>query len=158
MVTFELAPYSVLREEIKPLIVGHWEEIALDRSSIALDPDWDEYDAMAARGELHLLTARNDGELVGYYVGIVKPHLHYKSSLTAYNDIIYIKPQYRQGMTGVRLFKEVERTLKERGVQRMYMNTKEHLNFGVILERLGYKKAETIYTKRIQYDAVLQTT
>jgi GNAT superfamily N-acetyltransferase len=149
MITFELSPYSVLKEEIKPLLNLHWEEIALDKNTIELDPNWDEYDAMAARGELHLLTARSGNELIGYYVGIVKPHLHYKNSLTAYNDIIYIKPEHRLGMTGVKLFKEIERTLKERGVQRMYMNTKEHLNFGVILERLGYNKAESIYTKRI---------
>ena len=149
MIEFEIAPYSVLREEIKPLIIDHWQEIALDKETVKLDPDWDEYDRLAEAGQLHLLTARENGVLVGYYVGIVKPHLHYKNSLMAFNDVLYIKPTHRQGMTGVRLFKEIERTLKERGVEKMFMNTKEHHNFGVILERLGYRKTETIYTKVI---------
>lgn len=149
MVEFELAPYSVLKEEIRPLIVDHWQEIALDKETVKLDPDWDEYDRLATAGQLHLLTARVNNELVGYYVGIVKPHLHYKNSLTAFNDVLYIKPEHRQGMVGIRLFKEIERTLKERGVQKTYMNTKAHHDFGVIMERLGYKKTETIYTKVI---------
>lgn len=149
MIKYELAEWEQFKEEVKPLLPLHWEEIALDKTTVPLDPDWDEYDSLAAKGRLHLLTVRNDGELVGYYVGIVRPHLHYKSTLMAFNDVMYIKPAYRQGMVGVKIFKEIERTLKERGVEKMFMNTKEHHNFGVILERLGYRKTETIYTKVI---------
>lgn len=149
MISFKLAPYSVLKTEIKPLIKLHWQEIALDKESIPLDPDWDEYDRLASKDQLHLLTARNGSELIGYYVGIVRPHLHYKSTLMAFNDVMYIKPEHRQGMVGIRLLKEIEKTLKDRGVKKMFMNTKEHHNFGVILERLGYKKSESIFIKSI---------
>lgn len=150
MIKYELAEWQTFREEVKPLLPLHWQEIALDKESVPLDPDWDEYDRLAEMGRLHLLTVRDDDKLVGYYVGIVKPHLHYKSTLMAFNDVMYIKPEYRQGMVGVRIFKEIERTLKDRGVQKMFMNTKEHHNFGVILERLGWHKAETNYSKTIK--------
>lgn len=138
------------KAEIEPLLEAHWREIALDHSAAPLDPDWDEYTRLDTLGQLHLLAVRNDGTLVGYYIGIVKPHLHYKSTLMAFNDVIYIKPEFRQGMVGVRIFKEIEKSLKERGVKKMFMNTKKHHNFGSILERLGYSESDILYTKVIK--------
>jgi GNAT superfamily N-acetyltransferase len=151
MITYtQETDWPKFRSEIEPLLESHWREIALDNAVIKLDPDWLEYARLDSLGQLHLLAVRNDDVLVGYYIGIVKPHLHYKSNLMAFNDVMYIKPEYRQGMVGVRIFKEIERTLKERGVEKMYTNTKAHHDFGVILDRLGYRKAETIYTKVIK--------
>lgn len=148
MITYEVnTNWPKFRAEIEPLLEGHWREIALDHTAAPLDPDWFEYARLDSLGQLHLLAVRNDGVLIGYYIGIVRPHLHYKSTLMAFNDVIYIKPEYRQGMVGVRLFKEIEKSLTVRGVKKMFMNTKDHHNFGPILERLGYKKADIIYTK-----------
>lgn len=149
VIEFKVEPYEVLKEEILPLLPLHWQEIALDHNSIQLDPDWDEYDRMGYSGQLHLITARNGDELVGYFVGIVKPHLHYRKSITCFSDVLYIKPEHRKGRTGIRLFKEIERTLKDRGVEKVYINTKRHLDFGPVLEYLLYRDTEGVYTKVI---------
>jgi GNAT superfamily N-acetyltransferase len=148
MITYNVeADWPAFRRDIEPLIELHWREIALDHNSIKLNPDWDEYDRMDKAGMLHLVSVRNDGAMVGYFIGIVRPHLHYKDSLTSFCDVVFIKPEYRQGMVGVKLFKEVTKSLKERGIQKVYLNTKAHHDFGVVLERLDYRKTETIYTK-----------
>ncbi|HTN66402.1 MAG TPA: GNAT family N-acetyltransferase [Burkholderiaceae bacterium] len=146
MIEFQTEPYAVMKTEIRPLLLRHWEEIALDKDSIPLDPDWDEYDRLAALGQLHILTARQDGDLIGYFVGIVRPHLHYRTSLTAFNDVLYIAPQHRRGRTALRFFTAIADGLRERGVQKLYINTKMHMDFGPLLEFLRYRKTETIYT------------
>jgi GNAT superfamily N-acetyltransferase len=69
--------------------------------------------------------------------------------LTAHNDIFYIKPEYRQGLTGVKLFKATEEIMKKYGVQRIIMNVKRSNDIGAIFERLGYKETERVYTKII---------
>ena len=78
----------------------HWQEIALDKDTILLEPDVDSFIEMEQRGALQIVTARDDGRLIGYHVTIVRNHLHYKSSLSGYVDMYFIHPDYRKGRTG----------------------------------------------------------
>lgn len=127
----------------------HWEEIALDKAKVPLNPDVDTFRVLEQAGLLLIVTARDGDKMVGYHVTIVRPHLHYKHSLTAYADMYFIHPDYRQGMTGVRLFKYLESVLRERGVERIYQGTKIHKDMGRLFERLGYKETERLYVKWI---------
>lgn len=127
----------------------HWQEIALDRAKVPLNPDVDTFRALEDAGLLLIVTARDGEKMVGYHVSIVRPHLHYKQSLTAYADMYFIHPDYRQGMTGVRLFKYLEERLRERGVERIYQGTKVHKDMGRLFERLDYKETERLYVKWI---------
>ena len=149
MIEFAEETYGQVIDEIRPLFDGHWQEIALDKEHIKLDPDYEAYQLMARMNMLHITTVRDQGRLVGYCVCVIRPHLHYRQSLTAINDIFYIHPDYRQGMTGVKMFKAVEKFLNKRGVQRVVMNTKLHQDVGLIFERLGYRETERIFTKLI---------
>lgn len=127
----------------------HWQEIALDRAKVPLNPDVDTFRALEDAGLLLIVTARDGEKMVGYHVSIVRPHLHYKQSLTAYADMYFIHPDCRQGMTGVRLFKYLEERLRERGVERIYQGTKVHKDMGRLFERLDYKETERLYVKWI---------
>ena len=133
-------------EELWPL---HWDEVAMNKDTIPLDPDYPTYAALANSGALHLLVARCEGKMIGYHVSIVKGHLHYRHSLSAFTDMYFIHPEHRKGMVGVRLFKEAEKTLKARGVEKMFTGTKLSLDMGRIFERLGWKETERLYTKFI---------
>lgn len=149
MVTFAVEPWVDVKHEMAALWPAHWREVALDHDAIPLDPDLELYDQLADSGMLHLLIAREAGRIVGYHVSIVKPHLHYKTSLHAQTDVYYISPEFRQGMTGVRLFKEAEASLVARGVKKMITGTKLSLDMGKIFERLGWRETERTYTKCI---------
>lgn len=96
---------------------------------------------------LSVATARLDGELVGYQVYIITPHLHYKSSITAMSDILYLAPEHRLGRLGLKLMQHAESELKARNVQRVIQNVKLSNDWGRILERMGYKPFERIYAK-----------
>jgi len=127
----------------------HWDEIALDKEKIKLNPDIDTFQFLEDCDHLHIITLRDDGKLVGYHASIVRSHLHYKDSLTAYVDMYFVHPDYRKGRVGIDLFKYAEKSLSARGCERVYTGTKLHKDMGVLLSRLGHKETERLYVKYI---------
>lgn len=124
--------------------------MALNQDTIALDVDADRFKVIDDQGLLHILTARFNGWMVGYYIAIVMPHLHYKSAgIMAFTDMFYILPQYRNGGNGVKLFTEAERTLRDRGVKKAYISTKVHQDHTEIFERLGWKLSDKSFIKML---------
>lgn len=148
-VTFMVEKWSDCLMEMADLWNEHWEEVAINRDVIRLDPDIAQYNEMERAGSLHVVVGRYAGKIVGYHISIIRPHLHYRTSLSAFTDVYFIRKSHRKGMTGVRMFKAVEHTLKARGVQKMFTGTKKHLDMGPIFERLGWTPTETLYTKVI---------
>tara|TARA_R110002072_G_scaffold130943_1_gene270267 strand:+ start:1149 stop:1616 length:468 start_codon:yes stop_codon:yes gene_type:complete len=136
-----------VREDIIPLIESHWEEIAVNKDHIKLNPDWDAYEKLEESGMLTIFTARCSDKLIGYFVVILTKSIHYKDHLFASNDIIYLSPNYRKGMTGIRLIKFAEKYLRKDGASVMIINTKVKNPFDPILERLGFNLSERVYTK-----------
>ena len=144
---FALENLGKVKEDIKPLIEEHWEEIALDKGAIKLNPDWDAYGAYDFIGSLRVYTARENGQLMGYFVVLVSKSLHYKDHTFANNDIIFLKKEARQGLTGLKLIKYAIHKLEAEGVSKIHINTKIHQPFDVVLERLGFSCIERIYSK-----------
>lgn len=147
MITYQQESLVTTKEDARPLLEQHWEEIALNKDTIKLNPDWDAYADLEDAGVLKIFTARLDGQLIGYFVVFVKEHLHYKDHLFAYNDILFLTKEYRKGFTGAKLMKFAEKCLKEDGVSVVIVNTKRHKPFDVLLNWLGYKHIENIYSK-----------
>jgi hypothetical protein len=147
--SFQSENWADIVGELKPLIVLQWEEIALDRDSIPLDPDWDRYAALSAAGSLKITTARDSasGELAGWYLTVVSPHPHYKSTLFGFLDIYYIRPEYRRGLAGLGLFAAMEKSMRALGVKELISISKTHRSVEPIFERLDWRETGTTYTK-----------
>ena len=148
-VTFMVEAWTACFAEMSALWNEHWEEVAINRDQIKLDPDLDQYRELERTGALHVVVARERGAIVGYHISIVRPHLHYRRSLSAFTDVYFLRKSHRHGMTGVRLIKAAEETLRARGVQKMFTGTKLTLDMGPIFQRLGWTPTETLYTKMI---------
>jgi len=136
---------------------SHWDEIALNKTDIALNPDYERYEQLETAGILKIFTARenvckhtNRTVVAGYFVCFVMPHLHYKDHLFATNDILYLKPEYRQGFTALGLIRFAEKCLAEDGVSVVQINTKAHKSFDPLLERMGYTLNDRVYGKLIK--------
>lgn len=142
--------YADVIGEIRPLLELHYEEIASFKEAIPLDPDYARYEQMDAAGRLFIIAARRDGVLVGYSIFFVGPHLHYNSTVFAANDIVFLHPSERQGGLGVRLFKESERLVRERGARMISWHIKPINDFSPLLERLGYVHHEIIMAKLLE--------
>ena len=59
-----------------PLLIRHYEEIALNKDIIKFNPNWDMYEKYESIGALKIYTAREDGIMIGYFVVSVAPNLH----------------------------------------------------------------------------------
>lgn len=147
MITYQQEFLENCEKDFRDLIELHWEEIALNKDKIKLNPDWDAYWGLEQGGHLKIFTARDDGKLVGYFVVIVSRHIHYKDHLFADNDIIYLHKDYRKGFTGIRLIKFVEKCLKEDGISVLKINTKVHQPFDKLMLFLKFGLVERVYTK-----------
>lgn len=138
---------SSCEKDCQDLIKQHWEEIALNKDHIKLNPDWESYHSLEESGILKIFTARDNQTLIGYFVVTVSRSLHYKDHIFANNDIFYLDESYRKGFTGIKLMKFAEKCLKEDGVSLLNVNTKIHKPFDTLMTFLGYKNIERVYSK-----------
>lgn len=152
MVIFNVEKWRDVRAEMEPMLVEHWHEIALGHAQVPLDIAYERYNAMCDSGVLQIVTARDNGVLVGYHAAIVSGHLHYNSTLHGITDVYFILPEYRKGFTGIRLFRKVKVEMEKLGVKKLITGAKLHTadgNSGKLFEYLGYKPTETVYTMLI---------
>lgn len=145
--TYQQESVVAFERDARELLVQHWEEIALNKEVIKLNPDWPAYYRLEELGMLKIFTVRSDEKLIGYFVVICRSHLHYADHMFAFNDVLYLDKQYRKGLTGPKLMKFAEKCLKEDGISVMVINTKRHKPFDSLLVWLGYKHIENIYSK-----------
>lgn len=144
---FKSEKISDILEESKPLLQKHWDEIAHFKD-IPLNPDYDQYLKLEQMGITRSYSARmEDGKLIGYAVFFIRPNLHYKDSIQALQDIIFIDKNYRGA--GLGLIKFCDRMLKEEGIQVVFQHIKASHNFGPALERMNYELVDLIYAKRL---------
>jgi len=147
VITYQEESAADCLEEIKSLIILHWEEIALYKDKIKLDPDFDKYLLLDSMDMLHILTARDDGVLIGYFISFIQPNMHYKDKMFATNDILFIEKSYRKGTVGYKLFKHAEKSLKELGVDVIVIRSKVNTDFKPLMDKLGYERIEYVYSK-----------
>jgi len=138
-------PFAFVKE-MEVLFPLHYDELCVTKD-FPLTPDYAAYKRLADAGMLRCITVRADEEMIGYAIFIVQPHLHYMTCKTAFEDIYYIRPDFRKGRVGIRLFKYAEDVLKGIGVNRVIMHTKVHMDNSKLFEYLGYKLTDKIYTK-----------
>jgi len=137
---------TVFFKELVPILSEHYEELCVTKD-FPLEPDFAAYERLRMAGMLKAVTCRDDGKLIGYIIFIVQPHLHYMSCITAFEDLYYVKKEYRKGRIGIKLFQFSEKVLKDAGVKRIIMHTKIHMDNSRLFEYLGYKNTDKLFTK-----------
>lgn len=147
MITFQLEKYADCIAEIDALLPLHYTEIANDKEIIPLDKNHTAYEELDKIGQLHIVTVRLDGKIIGYHASIVRPHLHYKSTLCAFNDVYFLLPEYRKSKIGIQMFEKVEETLKARGVVKVFTGTKCKHDHSKMFELMGWTRVEYLYAK-----------
>lgn len=146
MITFAVEKLDSCLEELKPLLNEHWEEIAWYKDKISYVPSYDKYYALEDAGVLHIVIARDEGKIIGYYVSMVNYSLHYMNTKFAVNDILFIHPDYRGGSAAYRMFKFAFKELKKIGVDCITIHMKTDFPFDRLCESLGMKKQEYLYS------------
>lgn len=143
---YQLEKLEDIYDEILPILKEHYLEIA-HYKDIKFEPNISEYYRLEDIGIIKIYTVREESELIGYAVFIIKSHLHYKSSLTAGQDILYIKKEKRG--FGRDFINWCDGELKKLGVQVVYQHVKANHDFGSMLETLDYKLVDKLYGRRL---------
>jgi hypothetical protein len=150
MITFAVEPLADFLLQSKPLFEAHYQEIAWRKEKIALEPDYAQYQVLADARRLIVVTARTpDAVLIGYALWFVMPHLHYKSTMFAYNDILYIAPEYRKSGAGRDLLRFSEVTVLGFDVKVLTLHIKNCLDWSPLAASEGYEAVESTHMKWI---------
>lgn len=141
---------QVRLSRLEDLLRTHWHEVA-HFPDIPLEPDWDAYAAVESAGLFRMFTVRMDGELVGYAAYVLKHNPHYRSSLQATQDVLFLAPEHRGARIGAHLILFADTYFKGLGVQVVYQHTKvkRELDMGPLLKRLGYELIDSLWAKRL---------
>lgn len=137
-------------QEMVPLNIDHYHEVAMYKDHIQLRPDYDQYIELDKIGLLACFTVRVDGELVGYNIFFVRNHIHYIDNKFACNDVLFLKPEYRGGVVAKDLMDFSEEFLRAIGCDVMSMHMKNYKPFKTLMKACEFDESETLYTKYIR--------
>lgn len=146
--TYQVEPFAHCWPQAQELLREHWEEIALDKDTIELAPAAAQYQFLEDAGQLLIVTMRVEGELVGYYVGFIRPHLHYSKALHCYTDLFFIQREHRRGRNAMSLFRAVEDELLKLGVVRWFASCKLSLDMLPLFSAMGWTEIERNFAKK----------
>jgi hypothetical protein len=152
-ITYQSERVKDLWPEILAIATRHYAELAHFKD-IPFDLDQHKYNVLDEAGLLRLHTARDrEWRLMGYTSLIVSPNIHYRTSLQAMQDVVFMLPEFRYGAIGSRLIAFSDRQLEAEGVQVVYRNTAEELDFSAVLKHLGYQPVERLFARRLDQGA-----
>lgn len=136
MITFQEEYFSKIKDELIPLQKEHWAE----RSEIAeiaeLKTNTHMFQILEAADSLHIVTARDGLNLVGYFVSVISPHPYSTDLIMAENNAIFLSKKYRKGFTGYKLIRAGIKLLKKRA-NTISISLPAEKKFISIAKRLG---------------------
>lgn len=138
-----------LRATAPELIRAHWEEVALAKDLMVLDPDWLTYQAIEQAGKLLTVGAFVDDDLAGYSVGLVTAHLHYQGLTYYQNDALFMAESHRRGEVGSKLIRYTEHLAGLRGAKMVCWHAKQGSALDQLMSRRGYAVQDIIYSRRL---------
>ena len=99
------------------------------------------------------LVAEEDGDVVGFLTGRVERQL-FGPELLGQEELLYIRPERRNGMAGYKLMKEWMIWCREKGcVETTFATTAiQRDQCGALANRLGMHHAGNVYKWRTNYD------
>lgn len=139
---------DILEAELKPLLPLHYQMLALNKDKVPLAPDYPLYLAAEAEGKLSVITLREGGKLIGYWIAFVCREPHY-NVLCSKMDIFFVHPDYQSGGAAIILMRAVEREMRRRGVARWWAGEKLHRPVGRLFKAFGFAPVETTWMKWI---------
>lgn len=146
--SFQTEDFDTFLKDGAHIFPVHFEELSLNKEKIPFGLDSEMYHNCEENRMLHILTARLDGEMIGYVLSLVVKHHPHNRDAGPYSttDMFYVKKEHRNG-TGVRLLMENERRLKEMGVRRMSISTKLKNAHIDLFSKLGFSPTDLVFHK-----------
>ena len=150
-VSFACETYAQVIDDLLPLLKPHHRELGPYQDKMPTDPDFDFYKKASEAGLCQFYTARLGGELIGYAAYLIRPSLHYRTTMWALCDMVWLSPGRRGHGIGHLLFDFIERDLRnEKKVFVMHTTAKkDHPALSGLLTQRGHNLVELGYQKRL---------
>ena len=145
--TFAREPFAQWHEEAFPLFKRQHAE--LHRHGFDLEPDCSLGMTLEANNKLLAYTARADGVLVGYAIFIVCQMAHYKSKTVAELDLMWLEPEHRAGVNGIKFIRFIEADIANHA-DIMRLRAKPDTSLSALAPRLGFQKGEVVFDKAVR--------
>jgi GNAT superfamily N-acetyltransferase len=136
-------------EEVWPLFEEHRKELATHKHIMILKPDWDRYRSLEEINSLVTLALYDGDKIVGYSAILIYKNLHYSDLIDAFNDVLYVLPEYRKGRAGLKLIKMTEEVARQRGAHRILFHGKPDTVFSSLMPRMGYEIHDIVFGKEL---------
>ena len=146
MISVQREEYSGVIDYLDNLSTTMTKETDLGHSYTP-DVDHDQFLDLEDMGLLHVVTARKDGEIVGFHISTIQNDIFYKTKKTAFVLFYYLDKKYRGNGNGLKLFEFADNEFKNIGVQRALMSRKVHINNEKLFTKLSYNLIESNYEK-----------
>lgn len=152
MLTFAAEPALELEAELRALLPAHMAEFNPYSAPLEAVSDYETYRKLASSGILVAVSARAEGELVGYWLGVKCGDPHHriggKPVMLLSSMAFYIAPLWR-ARAASSFFKAIEAVAVQEGVALLGHRVRPGGTSGRFLEALGYKMTEMVYVKPI---------
>lgn len=144
---FQREKFSDFLDEALPLFMEHYHEAGNFQKDLKFDLDIETFLKLDDNDRLRVYTARADGILAGYCIHHVYNHLHFRNSLHAIQDAIYLIKEQRGN--GKRFIDWIDGQLKSEGVDAVYHYVTLKHDYSRTLISLGYERADSTYIRRL---------
>lgn len=151
MIEMQKESVRTIYAEGQALAEAHWREVSLYQKERPLAIDWGKYEGLELERALAVFTLRDDRRLIGYATFLVNFHIHYKWTLTAFNDAVFVEPKYRDE-NAKEFLRFCNAELKKLGVDHILYHVKYARDFRPFLREEGFVDEEAIVGKFIKED------
>jgi L-amino acid N-acyltransferase YncA len=150
MIALQVESVSACWDELEPLARAHWNGTKSYRRHEPFNPDKARYLQFNEMGYFHLITARDAGNLVGYFGLYITTSMHSQLRM-ATEDTFFVHPDYRQGRLALRILKYVESYCQLLGVHELLFSCELENQTGItgLLDRIGFKETIRQYSKHL---------
>lgn len=150
MVAFTWEPICKLRADgLEELGRQAWLEVESEKEKFPFNMAWERYQAMEDSGSLRFLSARLDGQLVGYAAVVMLPHLRSKDVMMAQILDIFVQPDARKKGVGTLLVNALDDWMNRLGANCVMVAEREEMKTGKFWRRRGFKSNERIWAKNM---------
>src|SRR5262249_51367405 len=139
-VTYAHEKLAAAIDEIKQTLPAMWAEMAEGFGDAQPEPNWSIYFAAESRGRAFLLTAREDGDLVGYFGMLVYPNLSLQNELAASSPPYYVVPRRARGLILRSLIRHAITLCQRAGVKKATVKTHPWASAEPVLVHLGARE------------------
>jgi hypothetical protein len=139
--------FEQVLHELHPLHLAHWQETERYRHGTGFKPDYTAMEWSSRCGGLVQFTAREHGQLIGHLRVYLAKSRH-SGVIFAQEDTLFVTPEKRSGLLGIRLMRYAETALVEvLGVREIRFESKTANKAYVLARRLKYQPVATQFVK-----------